>query len=46
MAPAKAVKMRLLVVSADGNETDYPALKAFLSQLGVPYTEMIATRPT
>jgi hypothetical protein len=44
VAPAKPVKMRLLVVSADGNETDYPALKAFLSQLGVPYTEMIATQ--
>lgn len=40
---AKPVKMRLLVVSADGKETDFPALKAFLAQLGVPYTTMIAT---
>jgi hypothetical protein len=44
VAPAKAVKMRLLVVSADGNETDFPAIKSYLSQLGVPYTEMIATQ--
>jgi hypothetical protein len=43
-APPKPVKMRLLLVSADGNETDYPALKAFLSQIGVPYTELIATQ--
>jgi hypothetical protein len=43
-APAgKPVKMRLLVVSADGNETDLPALQAFLDQIGVPYTTMIAT---
>jgi hypothetical protein len=43
-APAgKPVKMRILVVSADGNETDLPALQAFLSQIGVPYTTMIAT---
>jgi hypothetical protein len=39
----KPLKMRLLVVSADGNETDFPALEAFLSQLGIPFTTMIAT---
>jgi hypothetical protein len=39
----KPVKMRILLVSADGNETDLPALEAFLSQIGVPYTTMIAT---
>ena len=43
-APAgKPVRMRILLVSADGNETDLPALQAFLSQVGVPYTTMIAT---
>ena len=40
----KPVKMRLLLVSADGNETDLPALKAFFDQLGIPYTTMIATQ--
>jgi peptidoglycan/xylan/chitin deacetylase (PgdA/CDA1 family) len=42
--PPKPLKMRLLVVSADGNETDFPALKAFLDQIGVPYTTMVATQ--
>jgi len=42
-AAAKPLKMRLLVVSADGKETDLPALKAFLSQLGIPFTTLIAT---
>ncbi len=41
---ANAVKMRLLVVSADGNETDLPAIQAFLRQLGVPFTTLIATQ--
>jgi hypothetical protein len=44
-APAKkSVKMRILVVSADGNETDLPAIQAFLQQLGVPFTTLIATQ--
>ncbi len=34
--------MKLLLIAADGNETDFPALKAFLDQLGVPYDVLIA----
>jgi len=43
-ASSPPVSMRLLVVSADGNETDFPAVKAFLDQIGVPYTVLIATQ--
>jgi hypothetical protein len=38
------VDMKLLVISADGNETDFPALKSFLDQLGIPYDTLIATQ--
>ena len=38
------VDMKLLVISADGNETDFPAIKAFLSQIGIPYDVLIATQ--
>ncbi|MCW2976137.1 MAG: hypothetical protein JWM06_1418 [Actinomycetia bacterium] len=40
---AQSLKMRLLVISADGKETDFPAIKSYLDQLGVPYTSLIAT---
>jgi hypothetical protein len=43
MVDPKPLKMQLLVVSADGNETDLPALQAFLQQLGVPFETLIAT---
>src|SRR5690606_5277369 len=33
--PAKPVAMRLLVIAADGNETDYPAITTFLDEVGV-----------
>src|SRR5205823_526219 len=38
------VNMKLLVISADGNETDFPAVVAFLSQLGIPFDTLIATQ--
>jgi hypothetical protein len=37
------VDMRLLLLAADGQETDYAALRAFLDQLGVPYDVLLAT---
>jgi hypothetical protein len=39
----RPVKMRLLVVSADGKETDLPAIQNYLSEIGVPYDTLIAT---
>jgi hypothetical protein len=39
-----AVDMRVLVISADGNETDLGAIKADLESVGVPYTVMIANQ--
>jgi hypothetical protein len=36
--------LKVLVISADGNETDYPAIKAFLGQLGIPYSVLIGTQ--
>jgi hypothetical protein len=36
-------KLKLLLIAADGNETDYPALRAFLDQVGVPYDTLLAT---
>jgi len=38
------VDLKLLVISADGKETDYPALTAFLSQIGIPFDTLIATQ--
>jgi hypothetical protein len=38
------IDLKVLVISADGNETDYPAIKAFLSQIGVPFGTLIATQ--
>jgi hypothetical protein len=40
----RPLKTRLLVIAADGQETDFPALKAFLDQIGVPYSTLIATQ--
>jgi hypothetical protein len=36
------IEMKLLVISADGAETDYPAITSFLDQVGVPYDTLIA----
>jgi hypothetical protein len=30
--------MKVLIISADGNESGFPAIKAFLEQIGVPYS--------
>ena len=38
------LEMRVLVVSADGNETGLPAITQTLEYLGTPYTTYIATR--
>ena len=38
------IDMKILVVSADGNETDYPALTEFLNQLGIPFDSLIAVQ--
>jgi hypothetical protein len=35
--------LKILVISADGSETDYPALTTFLDQQGMPYTAIIAS---
>jgi len=40
--PARPVSMRLLVIAADGNETDYPAITTFLDEVGVPYDKLLA----
>ena len=39
-------RLRLLLIAADGKETDYPALRAFLDQLGVPYDTLLAAQTT
>jgi hypothetical protein len=36
--------MRILVIAADGNETDLGAIKADLDQAGIPYTVLIAVQ--
>ncbi len=38
------IEMKLLVISADGQETDLPAIKAALDRIGVPYEVFIATQ--
>ena len=35
-------RLKLLLIAADGRETDYPALRAFLDQIGVPYDTLLA----
>ena len=41
-AASLSIEMKLLVVSADGTETDFPAITTFLDQVGVPYDTLIA----
>ncbi len=36
--------MRLLLLAADGKETDYAGLRAFLDQLGIPYDVLLAAQ--
>ena len=38
--------MRVLVIAADGNETDLGAVKAALDNAGIPYTVLIGTQTT
>jgi hypothetical protein len=35
--------LKLLLIAADGRETDYPALRAVLDQIGIPYDTLLAT---
>jgi hypothetical protein len=47
-APAKAetptsIDMKLLVISADGNETVFAGIKSILNQIGIPYDALIAS---
>lgn len=45
LAP-KSLDMKLLVIAADGQETDYPAIRGTLDQLGIPYDVLLsATQP-
>ncbi len=39
-----SINLKLLVISADGNETDFPAIQAFLKQIGIPFDTLIATK--
>ncbi|MEZ4728934.1 MAG: hypothetical protein R3E79_17515 [Caldilineaceae bacterium] len=43
-ATTMTIDMKILVISADGNETDFPAITAFLSQIGIPYDTLIGTQ--
>jgi hypothetical protein len=40
------VDLKLLVISADGLETDFPAITTFLNQIGIPYATLIASQQT
>ena len=40
--PATAVNLRVLVISADGQEAVLPAIKSVLDYVGIPYDVMIA----
>lgn len=40
--PVNSIDMKLLVVSADGNEAVLPAIKSTLEHIGIPYDLMIA----
>ncbi len=42
-APKLSENVRILVIAADGTETDYPAIQAFLDQQGMPYTTLVAS---
>lgn len=39
-----SISMKLLVVSSDGNEPSFAAIKSVLNQVGVPYDTLIATQ--
>lgn len=41
LAP-KSVDMKLLVLAADGQETDYPYIRAYLDQIGIPYDVVLS----
>jgi hypothetical protein len=43
-AAGKPVDLKLLVIAADGNETDYPFIIASLRQLGIPFDVLLATQ--
>jgi hypothetical protein len=38
------IDLKLLVISADGQETDFAAITTFLNQLGIPYDTFIASQ--
>ncbi len=40
--PRRPVDMKLLVISADGKETDLASTKTFLDRLGIPYDVLVA----
>ncbi|CAM3463426.1 hypothetical protein [Polaromonas hydrogenivorans] len=49
LAPAAAetprsINMKLLVVSADGNEPVFSGIKSILNQIGVPYDTLVASK--
>jgi hypothetical protein len=41
--PPCGVAMRVLVISADGNEVDLPAIQQALEYIGTPYVTYVAT---
>lgn len=43
-ATTKTIDMKVLVIAADGKETDFPAITAFLDQIGIPYNTLIGTQ--
>ena len=43
-AASQTLDLKLLVISADGNETDLPHLTASLDRIGLPYDTLIATQ--
>ena len=45
-AAPTSVDLKLLVIAADGTETDLPAITTFLTQTGVPYDTVIASQQT
>ena len=38
------IDLKLLVISADGQETDFAAITTFLNQIGIPYDTLIASQ--
>lgn len=40
------IDLKILVISADGSESDYLAITTFLKQIGIPYDTLIATQKT